>query len=303
LRLALYIIVAGLMLVLHLYHPPQRGLWARTFFDSLHVPVFGLIALSLYVALPSKQGVRRFIYAFVATAALGVLSEAAQIYTARDASVRDLIADLFGAAGFLVAAVALTPRSSMTAGRRAAGCVVAIALLAWPLLPLAKISASYAIRNSQLPLLANFDSKFGDAFIRKQNVDFQIVRLPDGSKAAYVTFGAGPWPGVAFHDLWPDWLEYSVLAVDLSTEENEPLDINIRVHDLAHLRHDQMFSDRFNRSFTLGPGRHVLRIPLNDIQQAPRDRTIDLSKMEGIIIFGRSSIEKRSFYVHEISLQ
>lgn len=298
-----YFIIAGLLLVLHLYHPPQRGLWAQTFFDSLHVPVFGLIALSLYAAIPNRPHNRRIILAFMATAVLGILSEAVQIFSARDASLDDLIADLFGAAGFLSVAAAVSGRYSGARGKRILASLLAIALLGWSMFPLAKVSAAYVERNSRVPLLVNFDSASGDLFIYKQNIDFQVVQLPeDDHKVANITFGPGPWPGVTFHDLWPDWRDYSMLIVELSNAGSEPLEINLRVHDQAHLQHDQMHIDRFNTSFTLNPGKHVLQIPLEKIQQSPRDRLMDLSKIEGIIIFGRSSIEKKSFYVHEISL-
>ncbi len=299
-----YVVIAGLLLTLHLSSPPQRGLWAQTFFDSLHVPVFGLIALSLYAAIPDRRGYQRIILAFVATAVLGVLSEAAQINTTRDASSDDLIADWLGAAGFLSVAAAVSARYSDTRGKRFLTSFLAIALLGWSLYPLARVSAAYVERNARVPLLVNFNSAGGDLFIRKQNIDFQIVELPeDERKAARIRFGSEPWPGVAFHDLWPDWRDFSDLTIELSIEESEPLEVNVRVHDRAHRQHNQAYADRYNGHFTLEPGKHTLQILLEDIRQAPLDREMDMSKIEEIIVFRRASNVDRTIHLYEIRLQ
>jgi len=205
-RLALLAVVAVLLLTLHLYSPLQNGLWAQTFFDALHVPVFGLIALSLYAITPDHyRRAYRIAQALAVTCVLSVLSEAVQIPVSRDASLHDLIADWLGAAGFLSAALAVSPGFSISMVRRVTMGVAATALLGWPLYPLANVSAAFLERNAQFPILVQFDSRFGAVLVRKQNVNVHISNQPgSGHKFAHVTVGAGPWPGLAFHDLWPD---------------------------------------------------------------------------------------------------
>ena len=304
-RLALLAVVAVLLLTLHFYSPLRSGLWAQTFFDALHVPVFGLIALSLYAITPGHhRRVYRIAISLAVTCVLSVLSEAAQIPVGRDASLHDLIADWLGAAGFLTAAVAVSPGFSISLVRRFAIGFVAVALLGWPLYPLANVSAAYLERNAQFPILVQFDSKFGAVLIRKQNVTLQISDQPgSGHKFAHVTVGAGPWPGVAFHDLSPDWRGYSTLIIDVEIGEDDPLEINVRVHDQAHKSYDNAYTDRYSKTFVLEPGRHTLQIPLEDIRQAPRDREMDLSEIEEIIVFSRASNSGRTIQLYEIRLQ
>ena len=304
-KLTLLAVVAGLLLTLHFYFPPRSGLWARTFFDALHVPVFGLIALGLYAITPKhKSRAYRIALSLAITCVLGVLSEAAQISNSRDASFHDLIADWLGAAGFLTAVLALSPGFSISVVKRVALCVLATALLGWPLYPLAKVSAAYMARDSQFPTLVQFDSQIGDVLVRKQNVDVQIASQPDdGRKFALVTLGSRPWPGISFHDVCPDWQGYSTLAIDLAIGEEDPLQINVRVHDQAHKQYNNAYTDRYNGSFTLEPGRHSLQIPLVEIRKAPSDRQMDLSRMEEIIVFGRKANAGRTIRVYEIRLQ
>ena len=304
-RLALLAVVAGLLLTLHFYSPLRNGLWARTFFDALHVPVFGLIALSLYAITPDHhRRTYRIALALAVTCVLSVLSEAAQIPVSRDASLHDLIADWLGAAGFLTAALAVSPGFSTSLLKRIATGLAAVVLLGWPLYPLANVSAAYLERNAQFPILVRFDSRFGAVLVRKQNVTLNISDQPgSGHKFAHVTVGAGPWPGLAFHDVWPDWRGYSTLIIDLEIGEDNPLEFNVRVHDQAHKSHDNAYTDRYSKTFVLEPGRHTLQIPLEDIRTAPRDREMDLSRIEEIIVFSRESNAGRTINLYEIRLQ
>jgi len=296
--------IAGLLLALHFFRPPISGLFTQVFFDSLHVPVFGLIALCAYLAQNTQSAWRRrALVALAITATLGVLSEAAQIFTSRDASVNDLIADCAGAAGFLAILLAVFPPPETSWTRRFLLGGIAVALLGWILTPLFVVSAAYSEQYALFPTIARFDSRFGHVLKRTQNIDYRVIPSGKGEPAhALVILKDKPWPGVAFHDIQPDWSEYSVLIVHLSIDGDFPLPINLRVHDEAH-KSSQKFSDRFNRAYSLQPGNHSLRIPLADLEHAPQGRSMDLSRISEVIVFSDASNAGRSFRLYEIRLE
>jgi VanZ family protein len=303
-RVVLAALVASLLLLVHFYRPPQSGLWARVLFDTLHVPVFGLISIFLFVLFRNRSLAGRVTLAFVIAAGLGVLSELAQIATVRDASVRDLLSDVLGAAGFLAAAVVVTGQVQLNWLHRVIAAIVAIATLAWPLLPLAKVSAAYLERNSQVPVLVDFDSAWHNTFIYKQHATLDVIQPGDGKQSyARIQLGDGPWPGITFHDLWPDWREYTALELELALNQEAPFDINVRVHDREHLRNHGAYTDRYNTQIALRPGRHVYTIALDDIRSGPRDREMDLLRVEGIIIFGTKSDAGQSIDLYGIGLR
>ena len=294
--------IAVLLLTLHFYHPPRLGLWTLVFFNSLHVPVFGLIAIAAFALLPdSLSRWRRMVLAFLATAALGVLSEAAQIFTSRDASLEDLLADCLGAAGFLAALAALQPASPKSAGRRWLSGILAAVLLGWALWPLVTVSAAYLERNAVQPDLVSFDSRFGMTFTRRQNIDYALV-ADDAGTHAQITLGEGPWPGVSYHDLYPDWTGYTRLSVEIGIEGDVPLDVGLRVHDAAH-RDNPVFTDRFNRTYTLEPGRHGLQIPIDEIRNAPRGRQMDMERIAELIVFSTNDNAGRTLRLFSIRLE
>ena len=301
-RLLLLVVIAGLLLALHFYHPPQRGLWTQIFFNSLHVPVFGLIAVCLYAGTPKRySSLTRAIIAMALTGFLGALSEVAQVFTSRDASLHDLVADASGAAGFLFVILAVSHSGPGSSKRRGLYFLSGVLILGWSLFPLGKVTAGYLKRNNIVPVLVQFDSPLLHQFVRRQNLELEILHMPPGQgRMAAVTFGSGRWPGVAFHDLWPDWRGYSTLIIKISFDEATPLELNIRVHDRDH---NNEHTDRYNNTFTLQPGVQELGISLNTIEKAPRDRLMDMSQIAEIILFGRASDAGRTFRIQEIRLE
>ena len=305
LRILASAVVVILLLVIHFATPSRGGLWLQTFYDSLHVPLFGIIAVCVLVVTPLHWSRRkRLLVVLFAVVTLSALSEVAQIPTARDASLSDLLADWFGAAGFVAAAVVFSSSISVPQGRGRYLVILGIALMIWPLLPLAKVSAAYLERNQLLPALVSFDSTFGNMFFRAQNAQIRkIRRLNRISFSAEVFLQDGPWPGIIFHDLWPNWEHFSALVVEIENAGAESLSVNIRVHDRAHRDGEQPYSDRFNRRVDLAPGTTVIRVTIADIQSAPAGRQMNMAKIDGLAVFCTQQESGRQFVLHDIRLE
>ncbi|ANO50941.1 hypothetical protein BA177_06730 [Woeseia oceani] len=297
------LIAAALLLTIQLYAPPTNGLWMQVAFDTGHVLAFGVIALCIFASL-SKQlsPLSRAGKALLICMVLGALSEAAQIPIARDASWHDLMSDWFGAAAFIGIAVVVSASPAFTRTQITAILVLALGVLSWALWPLARTSLAYLERYRQLPQLVHFDSTLSDVFIRRQFASISRVPLQEGT-AIQVQLLDGAWPGITFHNLWPDWRDYSTLVLQVAVDGTTPFDLNVRVHDQSHQAGEQNYSDRFNRQFRLTPGTHVLRINLDDVKTAPRDREMALAQVEGIILFGRQQDAGRVFRVQDLRLE
>jgi hypothetical protein len=297
-------LAVSLLLAVQFASPAPGGVWLRTLYDSLHVPVFGVVAICILYLTPANWGgAKRILATTVAVIALGALSELAQIPTNRDASVNDLIADWLGAAGFVCIALVFARNVSIPRGRRLLLALLGIAFITPPLLPLAKVSAAYVVRTQSLPTLIRFDSPFARVFFRLQNAKL----IPQGSvgpasASVDIQLGNGPWPGIVFSDLWPNWASYENLVIGIENPGADTLPVNLRVHDREH-RREQRFRDRFNRTIKLAPGLHVIRISLSEIQDAPDGRQMNLSEIDGLVIFATRQEAGRRFVLHEIRLE
>ena len=296
-----------LIVVLHVAHIVALNLWTETFLNSMHVVVFALVGLLIFAGLASCSNMsvrRRIVTTLIASFTLAAISEAAQIAGPRDASYGDLLLDCMGSAGALLLLAGLrTPRSVRRLKQYfliGSGCTV----LFLALLPLAVISTAYLWRNYNTPILISFNSILAQTFVRPQNAELSIAALEHGTeKIGYVTLRRGAWPGLIIHDIWPDWEPYSDFIIDISLPEGDPLDIHVRIHDQAHRAGEQLYTDRFNMSRMLAPGFHSLRIPLDAIQSAPLGRQMDMSMIDGIVIFCTQDQIGRVFAVHEIRLE
>jgi hypothetical protein len=257
---------------MYLVAPTRGGLWLQTLYDSLHVPLFGIIAVCLLVITPTHWSrLKRLSTVIVIVVALSVLSEIAQIPTGRDASLNDLLADWFGAAGFLAVAIVFSSSISVPKGRGRYLVILGIGLTVWPLVPLANVSAAYLERNQLLPELVSFNATFGDMFFHVQKAETLRVRRSVGN---------------AF-----------------SAEGTESLPLNIRVHDRTHRNGDQPYDDRFNLSVDLAPGFQSIRIALTDLQSAPIGRQMNMTEIDGLVVFATQQEAGRKFVLHVVRLE
>lgn len=298
-------LVAIVLLLIQYGRPPPGGLWMATLYESMHVPLFGVIALCVIVITPARwQRRKRLLTIGVVVLALSLLSEAAQIPTDRDASMEDLVADWLGATAFSLVAVAFAPSFRLDTRWRKYLVPLGLILLVWSLWPLVKVSAAYVERSQNLPELVDFDGSFSRTFMRIQNAT--LVALPtsaSGDTSALVTLNDGPWPGVVLHDLYPEWSRYEELVIELENLQELSLRLNLRVDDDEHRFGEQRYSDRYNLRFELEPGAMTLRIPLADIKNGPADRQMDLSAIDGLVLFAAQSEAGRSFVIHSIRLE
>jgi hypothetical protein len=212
--------------------------------------------------------------AFVAALVLAVLSEAAQIPTSRDASWSDIISDATGAAIGLLAIPTVTNRRRLKVISR----TIAIILLVISAVPLIQVSAAYVERNSVFPVI--YDSDWP-------------------TRSEFMTFRE---MAIDFRNLYPDWRNYSTLSIEMEVLSDIPFQLTVRVHDKDHLRGSQPRSDRFSRQYDLNPGPNVVEISLAEIEAAPAKRHLDLSRIDGLVLFSNLDKNKHAVRLNRISL-
>jgi len=298
--------VVLLLVVVQFFAPAHPDLWWQVFFEALHAPVFGIIAVCLLAMTPPTwHWQRRIIASLAGTLLLALLSELAQIpLPNRSASVSDLANDLLGALAFVSAAVVLSPRFHVPSGRGRWLILLAALLLIWPFKPLANVSAAYWERYEQLPSIAPLGSEDSRLFYYLNNAQVQFVGGSEPGRIAHmITFGAAGSSSIDFHDPWSDWRPYRALVLDIDIPGDKPLPLMIRIHDKAHLRGDQPHEDRFNRLLELAPGRESIRIELADIEQAPAGRYMDMGHIDGVVLFGAAKEAGRRFIIHDLRLE
>lgn len=273
--------------------------------NAAHAPVFGALAIVLLLLLRRWRALaewRRYATAFLVAVAIGALIEWIQPLFGRGAEWIDLRNDALGA----IAGLALT---ASFRSRRWIFLLVAIAALAPVAWPVAEAALASAARARQFPTILGFNSPCSLYYISSRGVDLALSPLPEMWRQAndplslQIRVIGGQWPGLTHEEPQPDWRGYSRLMLDLTNPDTRPLTLTVRVHDRAH---NNQSSDRFNRTFTIpGAKRQTVSFALAEIGRAPLERTLDLSRVAGLILFGDEdpASSGREYYVTRVWLE
>lgn len=205
----------------------------------------------------------------------GVVTELAQSFTGRDASVWDLTHDLIGAVFAL-----LVHAGREASGLRRSGWFVLAAVTGVVIVtPLAKTIAAYVGRSMEMPVLWSKESWLLQRFAH---------------------WDSGAFPGLVMEEPVPDWRDWRTLEVRVRSRQPVPLHIVVRVHDRIH---DQSSRDRYNGRFVLAPSLStILRIPVEQIRTAPVGRQMDMDAIRGVIVFAEDATQTPPFEVEEVRL-
>jgi VanZ family protein len=273
--------------------------------DSGHFLIFTLLTL---VTLWSTDKVKKRSIWLVMTLILsfGILIEFVQHLIGRDPSLYDVLMDLLGIIAGVVLYLGLIRRSLSPY----------LAMIILVLLTLSAFSQPmqwlyvYQLRAEQFPNLVNLDSYFSRQLLEGSGGgEIYPIPLPKDQgipadlgtdSCVYVSLVKGRWPGVDMQEPEPDWRDYKTLEVGIYSDQVEDMTLVLRVHDQDHNR---KYSDRFNRRLPVQPGYNHFSLPLSEIAQGPKGRTMDMGAISDVMIFAPQKYLGRGFCLLSMGLR
>jgi VanZ family protein len=290
------------------FHEPTR--FAHALQKLGHPVAFGAVAL-LFLTLLRPQTPRplgSYVVAFALTVVCGAGTEVAQAFVHRDTSLFDVLRDALGASTALAGFATLIPGAD-TRGRRelrVMGALFALVELAFIVAPISISLAAYARRDFYFPTLLEACSPLDRYFLGDGGAKVSIVPSigPTSSPCGNtyrVEFGTASYAGLTLEEPYPDWRTAHTLVLNLHNPGEFDLSLALRVHDRAHIF---QFRDRFNREFTLRAHERLeIAIPIAEIEHAPADRLMDLSRIAGVAVFRDRGPMMGKFEVESILLR
>ena len=274
----------------------------RTLWDLGHLPCFALVA---YVTVRGLWGRVRlsgpaWILLLSGGALLaGVLVELIQFQVGRSVSGRDLFNDLVGA--YLVAVLYPPIQRQLAPYLRRFLRAVLVALLAVAFAPLVIQAYDHSLALRQFPLLASFEHPT-ELSRWKGSRHERVAQYPvDGEYALRLRFQGEGYEGVSLSHFPGDWRGFEFLELSIYNE-GEALRATLRIHDDAHVRGEMAYSDRYNLGLQVESGWNHLRIPLQQVAQAPLNREMDLSKIRNLGLFVYDLKRSGTIYLDDIRL-
>ncbi len=292
-------VISAALIVLEKYKIPLNIFLWRYIFDAGHIPLFGVISIA-FLGISQTLWQRRFknpmihyIIAFVLTGLLGLITEIIQYFTPRDADLWDIINDGVGAICFLGLYLTFDRRllgSGVVLSKKLKYiirlAVVVLGLVA--LMPTFNWIGAYINRNIRFPQICNFESDWEQKFVFANNASLSIVPSPESfgdsidNNVGRVDFSKNGSSNFMIVEPYPDWAGYENLSFSIFSDNPEIINIELRINDRQH---DKNYHDRFNQVLSINPGINNISIPLIDIQMAPKNRQMDMRKINLIILF------------------
>jgi hypothetical protein len=273
----------------------------------LAVLVLRMLRESARLAGAAPVGV--YLAAAGVTLATGIGVELAQVLSSHhNPSSADVASDL---AGILIALGIYAAWDSRLASfwrqrpaMRRAVFILACVLLLVCILPLLQLAVAYRERAAAMPVIMDFGAGWATPFLKLRSASL-TAGIPERQKQqastgpmARLTLEPGKYPGVSVIEPTPNWTGYTALVLEIHSPLSTPLELVLRVHDRAH---NQEPEDRFTRRLRLQPGENRFRIPLAEIESAPVCRSMDLSRIAGLILYVPAL--ERTLVVHPETLR
>lgn len=277
----------------------SSSLLLKNIWNFGHIIFFAVLLLLIQSFKPLVHW-QQWILTTLVAIAVGSVIEFAQYFVGRNANVNDVIHNIFGV--WLGLFWGQKPSRLIWPLR-----FVSVALVAPAMWLVIDSGLAHLSLQSQFPQLSSFESRYELQQLQANNAQVKIQQTQllhsHGAHAAKITFGTHPYSSISLIGTYGDWSGYAALSMDLYNPDIEPLELMVKISDYSHDRGANNFDDRFNRRIVLVQGWNQLRIDLEDVRTAPRDRVMQMDAIGNVTIFAVRLLEPRDFYWDNIRLQ
>ena len=159
------------------------------------------------------------------------------------------------------------------------------------------------IAKRQFPVLARFETRLE---IERWESERPPVRTSEqvyeGKYACKFTLTTEQYSGFTLKYFPGNWKEYDKLHFALFNPLSAPLALTCRIHDWQHIQNREPYQDRFNKRLLLQPGWNSFQISLQEVENAPQNRSMDLRRIKNLCIFAARLSEPVEIFIDDVRL-
>jgi VanZ family protein len=276
----------------------------KYFWDLGHILFFSILGYLILLNWPKCSEttfLRQGIFVIFIVICLGGVVELAQTGSDRTPDILDLIRDIIG--GLVAISFWAPARKTISIARLRIWQAISATLVAMAFFPLTTAILDEITALKQFPVLADFESRFeidrwtGDA---EFSIDHEIYY--HGKASLKIELNTSLYSGVGLKYFPENWQHYNELQLSIFNPDSEPIQLTCRIHDRQHTQGLQLYEDRFNRKFSISSGWNLIRIQLNQIENAPRKRKMAINQIQGLGIFATNLSKPKTVYVDYVRL-
>lgn len=276
-----------------------KNLW-----DLGHILFFSILSYLILLSWSQNERMSFPLQAFfilIIALVLGSLIEIVQSGSRRSSDVLDVIRNVIGCMvtfSFFTPTEKTIPKKFFRAFQ-----AITIVLVIAAFFPSIKSISDEIVALRQFPVLSDFETPFeidrwaGNAAL---SIDDDIHF--HGKSSLKVALKTSNYSGAGLRYFPSDWSNYDYLHLNVFNPTNEPLKITCRINDRRHTDGVQTYDDRFNRSQVLMKGWNQIVIPLEDVENAPKSRKLDLRRVQLLGVFVYRLPRPRVIYIDDVRL-
>ncbi|MCK4710819.1 MAG: hypothetical protein KAU21_19550, partial [Gammaproteobacteria bacterium] len=157
----------------------------------------------------------------------------------------------------------------------------------------------------QFPLLPNFENE-----LELERWEHKLVNIKRSKKyprtgqySLKVEFLPGRYPNISLEHFPTDWSGFNKLVFSVYNSGNSNLQYELKIYDLQHSQNGLKYNDRFNKEINIKPGWNTITQKLDEVIKAPRNRIMNIKKINGLSVFTDKLKKPITLYLDDIHLE
>jgi hypothetical protein len=271
----------------------------KTIWDQGHIffyTIFIIILLQNWKVLSSLNIFLQYGFGILLALSTGIPIEFLQVQFSRIPEIGDIWRDILGClTGFTFFSASMKRLSLNYQWFFKSTVVILILIELWA--P-AKSLVDETTAIKQFPLLSGFETYFEtDRWTADTELKRTQLQVYEGKYAASIVLTTNEYSQLSLKYFPRDWRHYQFLQFAVYNSNTRKLPLVCRINDGEHYQNNQAFHDRYNQKFELTPGWNLIKISLEDISSAPRDRKMNLENIYDFKIFSHFLSESTTIFI------
>ncbi|MBU0993958.1 MAG: hypothetical protein KJ737_15800 [Proteobacteria bacterium] len=250
--------------------------------------------------LANETYIKQCLIIFCLVFFVGSLIEIIQIKFNRTACIADVIRDLKGSA-LSIAFLAPARRTISKAILRFAQLSVVLIII-FEIYPLAITISDEVISKLQFPLIAGFETPFETSRLSNSKLKRDGSVAIEGKYSLKVPLTKKKYSGVGFKYFPKNWKGYNYFHMSIYQTSANNINVTLKIYDLIHAKTGRNYNDRYSKNIELKRGWNNIQVPLQEIVNAPIDRTMDLNHIHAFGVHAIDPSGKDVIYIDDVCL-
>jgi VanZ family protein len=284
------------------YHSIRSIKYLWNFGHIIFYCILSYVLLLNWNKLKLKSYHRQIFWILIITLCFGLIVEFIQAGINRTPDIGDLARNFMGS--FIALLFFAPKKNGVDFYKLCVSKFILIIIILFQIVPVINLIRDEQNAKIEFPILSGFESKLeltrwqGDSEFILSN---KIKTL--GESSLKIFLNTSKYSGISLKYFPKNWSTYNILSYKIYNPQNDFLKLTCRIHDKKHIESEQVYSDRFNRTYTIFKGWNTMEINLNDVRNAPFKRKMDMNNIYGFGIFVISQKETKTIYLDDVILK